>query len=50
MSAGFLSSRSMIICWYAATSPTLLPANTSGWAWASSTDSGSSGHPGVTAT
>ena len=50
MIAGFLSSFSMIACWYAATSPTLLPANTSGWERASSMLSGSSGQPGVTAT
>jgi hypothetical protein len=39
----------MIVSKWSATCPTDLPANTPGWAAASSTVSGSSGHPGVSA-
>jgi hypothetical protein len=49
ITAGLLSSPRMISSKWSATSPTVLPANTSGWALASSTVSGSSGQPGVSA-
>ena len=47
MTAGFFSSRRMIASKWSATCPTVLRAKTSGWALASWTVSGSSGHPGV---
>ena len=49
MTAGFLVRPPMISAKWSATWPTVLPANTSGWALASSTVSGSSGQPGVSA-
>ena len=50
MIAGFLSSPRMTSSKWSATSPTDLPARASGAALASSTVSGSSGQPGVSAT
>src|SRR6266508_2660623 len=50
MIAGLRSSPRMIVSKWSATWPIDLPANTSGWALACSTVSGSSGHPGVSAT
>ena len=47
ITAGFLSSWRMIPSKWSATWPTVLCANTSGCSFASSTVSGSSGHPGV---
>src|SRR5437868_8665006 len=47
--AGFLLSAWMTESMWSATWPTFLPAKTSGWAFASETVSGSSGHPGFTA-
>ena len=49
MTAGFLSSLPITSAKWSATCPTVLCANTSGWALASSTVSGSSGQPGVSA-
>ena len=49
MTAGFFVSRPMTSAKWSATSPTALPANTSGCSLASSTVSGSSGQPGVSA-
>jgi hypothetical protein len=49
MIAGLRSSPPMMVSKWSATWPIDLPANTSGWAAASSTVSGSSGQPGVNA-
>jgi hypothetical protein len=48
MTTGLLVSRSITAPKWSATSPTDLPAKTSGLALASSTVAGSSGQPGVT--
>src|SRR5271166_6468694 len=50
MMTGFADSESAIAAKWSATWPTDLLASTSGWALASATVSGSSGHPGVSAT
>ena len=49
ITAGFLASLPITSAKWSATSPTVLWANTSGCAFASSTVSGSSGQPGVSA-
>src|SRR6516165_4714242 len=49
MITGFVESEPAIAAKWSATWPTDLPASTSGWALASATVSGSSGHPGVSA-
>ena len=49
ITAGFFSSWRITSAKWSATCPTVLPAKTSGWALASSTVSGSSGQPGVSA-
>ena len=49
MMAGFVVSPRMIASKWSATWPTVLCAMTSGFAFASSTVSGSSGQPGVSA-
>ena len=49
MIAGLRSSLPITASKWSATCPTVLCAKTSGWALASATVSGSSGHPGVSA-
>ena len=49
MTAGFVDSLPITSAYRSATCPIVLPAKTSGCAFASSTVSGSSGHPGVNA-
>jgi hypothetical protein len=48
MSAGFRFRPQMTSWRWSGICPTVLRANISGWAFASSTAGGSSGHPGVT--
>jgi hypothetical protein len=48
MTTGLMVNLWMTSSKWSATWPTVLPAKTSGWALASSTVSGSSGHPGIT--